>query len=451
MVITDPLRFFTDYTIPIREDGSFRLSVPSFGITHVMITSGAYTGQVLLRPGEETHLVVSFDRTGKKHVKITGKLGLDESDLQLMPEVLGQIMADGQKVDRATFGKLENGGDFIRYCRQYIRTAKDEASRKTALSGPAIEAVQISLTTFLLNQLNFDYYGSMKRSYYNQHHPDRDIEYHEFDYSAPPIDSSYFSFLSEYDLNSPYYLYSSYLQPFFQTILKDKTLAIPDIDRYPLDRWVTLVKDKLRYAIEADTGLFFDLLTANAYIKQITGLKPLTAEQKSDIRGHFMNKAFVRCLIDEDKRTKDLIDENQGSTALTIAETPQVPLDKLLDAIMSRYKGKVVLVDFWATWCVPCLESMEETAPVKKQFREDVAFVYITTTSSPPKVWHEKIKDIGGHHYYLTDEQWDYLLDSFNFSGIPTYMIYDRSGRQKHIHTAFMGTEQLKQWLTELL
>src|SRR5690606_38774407 len=175
MVITDPLRFFTDYTIPIREDGSFRLSVPSFGITHVMITSGAYTGQVLLRPGEETHLVVSFDRTGKKHVKITGKLGLDESDLQLMPEVLGQIMEDGQKVDRATFGKLENGGDFIRYCRQYIRTAKDEASRKTALSGPAIEAVQISLTTFLLNQLNFDYYGSMKRSYYNQHHPDRDI------------------------------------------------------------------------------------------------------------------------------------------------------------------------------------------------------------------------------------------------------------------------------------
>ncbi len=82
---------------------------------------------------------------------------------------------------------------------------------------------------------------------------------------------------------------------------------------------------------------------------------------------------------------------------------------------------------------------------------KDIVFVYITDVSSPRKLWEEKIQAIGGEQYYLTQEEWEYVLDRFGFDAIPTYLFYDTKGELKNKMTSYPGTEKMQKMIEELM
>ena len=119
--------------------------------------------------------------------------------------------------------------------------------------------------------------------------------------------------------------------------------------------------------------------------------------------------------------------------------------EDILQTILDKYKGKAVLIDIWATWCGPCRYGHKAMAPMKEQMKsKNVQFVYITSPSSPLKTWQEMLKDIDGDHYYLTREQYNYILSKFESDGIPTYAIYNTSGEQTYKNTGFPGSDTIK-------
>ena len=75
---------------------------------------------------------------------------------------------------------------------------------------------------------------------------------------------------------------------------------------------------------------------------------------------------------------------------------------------------------------------------------KNVQFVYITSPSSPLSTWQEMIKDIDGDHYYLTREQYNYILDKYESNGIPTYAIYDPQGQMTFKNVGFPGLDPIK-------
>ncbi|MCC8018685.1 MAG: TlpA family protein disulfide reductase [Rikenellaceae bacterium] len=134
-----------------------------------------------------------------------------------------------------------------------------------------------------------------------------------------------------------------------------------------------------------------------------------------------------------------------------INDTPQVADERILDAILADYKGRPVFVDFWATWCVPCLNAMKTIKPLKPEMADHgVVTLYISNSSSPESKWMSMLPEIGGIHYYLTDSQWSALTARYNITGIPQYMIFDRDGNKTYQTAGFPGVDKMREELEKV-
>ena len=144
----------------------------------------------------------------------------------------------------------------------------------------------------------------------------------------------------------------------------------------------------------------------------------------------------------------------KNKQTVIVNETPASVKGELVDAIVSKYKGKAVLVDFWATWCGPCMEAMQEMKPLKAEIKDkNIVFVYITDVSSPKGLWEKKILEIGSEHYYLTKKEWESISYSkqYGFNGIPTYMLFDSDGVLINKITGYPGNAKMQAMIAKLL
>lgn len=96
---------------------------------------------------------------------------------------------------------------------------------------------------------------------------------------------------------------------------------------------------------------------------------------------------------------------------------------------IKQFKGKVIFLNFWATWCGPCKEEMPSLEVLHRQFKEK-NFVLLTIS-----VDYEGIKPvqefINKHQYtfpVLLDPKGE-TLDLFEVKGIPTTFLIDKKGK----------------------
>lgn len=113
-----------------------------------------------------------------------------------------------------------------------------------------------------------------------------------------------------------------------------------------------------------------------------------------------------------------------------VALTPDVAPDEVFDAIIAPHKGKVVMVDLWNTWCMPCRNAIKQIEPEKsgELSSEDIVWIYIANQTSPRPKYLMMINDIKGIHYRVEDDQWRAICNRFNVDGIPFYILVDREG-----------------------
>ena len=141
----------------------------------------------------------------------------------------------------------------------------------------------------------------------------------------------------------------------------------------------------------------------------------------------------------------------QGDTApnFTLAR-----LDGKGDFTLEDYRGKIVVVDFWATWCGPCVASLPTVTSVTKEYADKgVVFVAVNLQEDA-----DHVRD------FMKKKGWDFTvaLDSdgqianeFGVTGIPHSVIIDKKGIIREVHVGFSGADkynkQLHKELDELI
>jgi thiol-disulfide isomerase/thioredoxin len=200
-----------------------------------------------------------------------------------------------------------------------------------------------------------------------------------------------------------------------------------------------------------DPGFASDLMLAQDNCRNILEeLSPVSPTKLQTMQQQFVTPFIADYIGVCNNQAIAKLEANKKKTGFVLNETPKTEADKIFDAIIEKYKGKVIYVDFWATWCGPCRNGIEQIKPLKEELTgQNIAFVYITNQTSPQGTWSNMIPDIKGEHYRVSNDEWNFLQAKFNISGIPHYVLVGKNGEVINPDLGHFDNERLKSELVK--
>ena len=105
--------------------------------------------------------------------------------------------------------------------------------------------------------------------------------------------------------------------------------------------------------------------------------------------------------------------------------------------VLEKHRGKVILVDFWATWCLPCLKHFPHTVELNRRFSDQgLAVISLSIDDSVEKKTVREFLAMQGATFdnllskFGTGTE---SLEAFNMrGGVPLFKLYDRQGKLRY-------------------
>ncbi|GFI13685.1 thiol-disulfide oxidoreductase ResA [Muribaculaceae bacterium] len=260
----------------------------------------------------------------------------------------------------------------------------------------------------------------------------------------PPMEA--YTFLNEIDYSSNLLKRLPYtgLKSFIYALLRFPDGGFDKIGDMDIDEWEDNVAKKLSPALESPTKLLLDLLAGMSYIEQIeVNNVPLSEIQIANIIEGFTNDIGLIIL----NKNKELLNLANQAYLLDFSED-----DFDLDSFMrTKFNGRPVVIDFWNTWCAPCIDAINTTMELKKEYSQEVAFLYISSTSSPKYSWRTLASKFGGTHIRVSEDDFYSMLSHYDLEVLPSYIFFSKAHEVRYKFSALGELQEFKTKLSEIV
>lgn len=116
------------------------------------------------------------------------------------------------------------------------------------------------------------------------------------------------------------------------------------------------------------------------------------------------------------------------------ADAPATPVD------LSTYRGKVVYVDFWASWCAPCRQSFPWMNAMQRQFGKD-GFTVVAVNMDQVRAEADTFLKSYPAEFTVRFDPEGQLAQKFKVRGMPTSVLIDREGKTLLVHEGFRSKD----------
>jgi peroxiredoxin len=139
-----------------------------------------------------------------------------------------------------------------------------------------------------------------------------------------------------------------------------------------------------------------------------------------------MRKIFIAAII--------VCSTIHGNAQLAVGRmAPEISLPNAKDSLvnLSSYKGQIVLVDFWASWCGPCRASNPGVLRLYKKYKEKGLVVIGVSIDVNKQAWLKAVKQDKLTYQQLNDATGmdSKVTEAYNVEMIPSSFLLDKEGR----------------------
>ncbi len=155
----------------------------------------------------------------------------------------------------------------------------------------------------------------------------------------------------------------------------------------------------------------------------------------------YLNNYYEELARQNEEAVKKVIAPSSNVEGLTDGKA-------IIDKIIEPYKGKIVYLDVWGTWCPPCIEAIKDSPKLKESVKDyDIVYIYFHAGGDMEEIgetWKGAIAELGLTkpnyvHYLLPRDQQQLVTGYLKLDGYPFYVLFDKQGNMEKLAREHIG------------
>lgn len=240
------------------------------------------------------------------------------------------------------------------------------------------------------------------------------------DSGDPVMPEAYYAFLEDENLLNDDYLgspaYLNFANSFVNRKIEEQSEASADVPYY--ERQYLAIREALN-------GKTREILLSQSLISMLNfGNFDRAQELFADFSG-LVQSADVKEIVDAEYQKVLALSPGNLAPAFNLTDITGNPVS------LSDFAGKVVYLDFWASWCGPCMREVPFAKELKDRMEgyDDLVYLYISVDTDE-QAWRKTVdeKEISGVHVNVPGFSHE-IPEAYNLKGVPTFFLIGRDGK----------------------